>query len=96
LKTEQQSLPRKDIIGSCLQMKIVDFAPFDAGFDIEATYPKKIFVGVKEGSNAYLAGMRNGQKWVEGRDRARSKRTGRIRCRRIRHTKNHKILSGRR
>jgi predicted metalloprotease with PDZ domain len=59
-------LPRKDIIGSCLQMKIVDFAPFDAGFDIEATYPKRIFVGVKEGSNAYLAGMRNGQKWIGG------------------------------
>lgn len=58
--------PHKDIIGSCLQMKIVDFAPFDAGFDIEATYPKKIFVGVKEGSNAYRAGIRNGQKWIGG------------------------------
>jgi predicted metalloprotease with PDZ domain len=58
--------PREDVIGSCLQKTTVDFAPFDAGFDIEATFPNRVFVGVKEGSNAYLAGMRNGQKWVGG------------------------------
>ncbi len=56
--------PRADVLGSCAEIYTIEIAPFDAGFDLEASYAKRIIMGVREGGNAYRAGMRNGQKLV--------------------------------
>lgn len=58
--------PTDDILGACFVKGKTEIAPFDAGFDIEASFPNRIFQGVRENSNAYEAGLRNGQKWVKG------------------------------
>jgi predicted metalloprotease with PDZ domain len=54
-----------DVPMPCLEMQVVDFAIFDAGFDVDASYSTRVFTGVREDGPAYKAGMRNGQKWVE-------------------------------
>jgi predicted metalloprotease with PDZ domain len=59
-------LPRNDVLGLCFEMYEENIALFDPGFDIDASFAKRVFIGVKEGGNAYRAGLRNGQKWING------------------------------
>jgi predicted metalloprotease with PDZ domain len=59
-------VPLEGMLGACFVKRMIEVAPFDAGFDIEATLADRVFRGVREDSNAYKAGMRNGQKWIDG------------------------------
>jgi hypothetical protein len=59
-------VPLSDILGACFVKSKTEIAPFDAGFDIDASFTNRIFKGVREDGNAYKAGLRNGQKWVKG------------------------------
>ena len=44
------------------QLSTVKASVFDVGFDLEASRSSKIITGVRESSNAYMAGLRDGQK----------------------------------
>ena len=48
-------------LGSCFSLVKKPLYTFEAGFDIEALYRDGLIRGVKEGSEAYKAGVRNGQ-----------------------------------
>lgn len=58
--------PRANVVKDCLKIETTEIAKFDAGFDVQTTHAVKVFSGVKEDSNAYKAGIRNGQKLVSG------------------------------
>lgn len=58
--------PLQVILGDCFEREVLEIAPFDAGFDIEATLNGRVFKGVRDDSNAYQSGIRNGQKWIGG------------------------------
>jgi predicted metalloprotease with PDZ domain len=48
-------------LGSCFSLVKKPLYTFETGFDIEALYRDGLIRGVKEGSEAYKAGVRNGQ-----------------------------------
>lgn len=56
-----------DLLGREAQASMIEVAiSFDPGFDVDASYTKRTFTGVKENGPAHRAGLRNGQKWVRG------------------------------
>src|SRR5262249_37878930 len=55
-----------NLLGPDAEASTVEVASFDPGFDIDASYAKRIFTGVRENGPAHRAGWRNGQKWVDG------------------------------
>ena len=58
---ETAALPL-DLLEPCLEMSMEPMGPFDLGFDFEASKEEKIVTGVKEGSSAFQAGLRDGQR----------------------------------
>jgi predicted metalloprotease with PDZ domain len=46
----------------CLRGSLTGMSPFDAGFDQNAAKARKVVSGVSVGSNAYRAGLRDGQR----------------------------------
>lgn len=61
LDGETAALPL-DLLEPCLEMTIEPMGPFDLGFDFEASKEEKIVIGVEEGSSAFRAGLRDGQR----------------------------------
>ncbi|SRR6266545_4877322 len=58
---------RDDLLGPEAEASVIEVgASFDPGFDVDASYAKRIFTGVREEGPAHRAGLRNGQKWIEG------------------------------
>jgi predicted metalloprotease with PDZ domain len=55
-----------DEFGLAVEVRHVERAPFELGFNRDETMGGRIFAGVVEGSNAYKSGLRNGQPWVGG------------------------------
>jgi len=50
-----------DALGICFRLKKDVFYAFDSGFDVEAMYHGGVIQGVKQESQAYKAGLRDGQ-----------------------------------
>jgi hypothetical protein len=55
---------RSRIWGACAVESAVDIKQFDIGFDYDDSKKTGIVQGVREGSNAWEAGVRNGQQWA--------------------------------
>lgn len=53
-----------DTYGECLDMKIKALAPYELGFDFEASREKGSITNVQTGTRAHGAGLRNGQRLV--------------------------------
>lgn len=51
--------PDREALGPGVELKTVDLRLFDLGFDYEAARSKGVISGLREGSNAHLAGLRN-------------------------------------
>ena len=51
-----------DILEPCLSMETRQIGAFTLGFDFEGSRKAKVVMGVEEGSNAYEAGLCNGQR----------------------------------
>lgn len=58
---EMPELPAT-LYGGTVRVEPREIAAFDAGFDVEATARTREVAGVREGSAAHAAGLRNGQK----------------------------------
>lgn len=64
-------VPAANALGPCVQLTQGMTGPFDMGFDYKTSRQKGIIVGLKEGTNAFAAGLRNGQsmvRWDVNRD----------------------------
>lgn len=59
-------VPADNSFGACASVEDIEYRSFDAGFNMETWAKSRIFSGVVPGSNAYRAGLRDGQKWVSG------------------------------
>lgn len=59
-------VPVDNSFGACATLEEIQHRSFDAGFDMEKWNKNRVFSGVVPGSNAYRAGLRDGQKWVKG------------------------------
>ena len=55
---------RSRIWGECAAESALDVRRFDIGFDSDESKQTGIVQGVREGSNAWEAGVRNGQRWA--------------------------------
>jgi predicted metalloprotease with PDZ domain len=55
---------RPNLWGACAAETRKEFARFDMGFDVKESEKSKIIHGVKQDSNAWRAGVRDGQKWT--------------------------------
>lgn len=55
----------KNALGPGVDLISVEVAPFEEGYDFAIAAAKKMVAGVKENSNAYRAGLRNGQQIVD-------------------------------
>jgi predicted metalloprotease with PDZ domain len=51
-----------DVLAPCFDLAVVDVPAWDPGFDLEATRRDHVLRGVREGSNAWLAGARDDMK----------------------------------
>jgi predicted metalloprotease with PDZ domain len=51
--------PHEAALGPCVELKAVDMRLFDLGFDYEASISRGMISGLREGSNAHRAGLRN-------------------------------------
>jgi predicted metalloprotease with PDZ domain len=56
--------PDKNVFGSHVELEVVEVPMFDLGLDLETLRARKVIAGIKEGSAAYRAGLRNGQSVV--------------------------------
>ncbi|HKU72343.1 MAG TPA: hypothetical protein VJR02_00350 [Pyrinomonadaceae bacterium] len=59
-------VPTDNSIGACATVEDVEYRSFDPGFDFEKWVKSRVISGVVPDSNAYRAGLRDGQKWVSG------------------------------
>ena len=50
-----------DALGPCAQMQMQDIPPFELGMEREALMSQRVITGIRPGSNAYEAGLRDGQ-----------------------------------
>lgn len=51
-------------VGHCAEVVLIDYVKFDPGFDLQRSKKLREVTGVRHGSNAYVAGLRNGQRIV--------------------------------
>jgi predicted metalloprotease with PDZ domain len=51
--------PHESALGPCAELKMMDMRLYDLGFNYEVALSRGVICGVKEGSNAYRAGLRN-------------------------------------
>ncbi|HEX5705337.1 MAG TPA: hypothetical protein VFX97_19210 [Pyrinomonadaceae bacterium] len=59
-------LPAENFFGTCAIAEVINYHPWDMGFDVETFAKSRVISGVVPNSNAYRAGLRDGQKWVSG------------------------------
>ena len=59
-------VPAENFFGLCAIAEVLNYHPWDMGFDVETFAKSRGISGVVPNSNAYRAGLRDGQKWVSG------------------------------
>ncbi|HET6890553.1 MAG TPA: hypothetical protein VFH31_05575, partial [Pyrinomonadaceae bacterium] len=59
-------VPADNPISACAIAAVIEYRPFDAGFDFEKSFKTRVVSGVVPDTNAHQAGLRDGQKWVTG------------------------------
>ncbi len=56
--------PHESALGPCARLKMVDVILFDLGFNYEASLSRGLITGLREGSNAHRAELRNGDRII--------------------------------
>ena len=59
-------VPVDNSLGACATLEDIEHRSFDPGFEMETWAKTRVFSGVVPGSNAFRAGLRDGQKWISG------------------------------
>src|SRR5687767_13362994 len=59
-------VPAENFFGTCAIAEVINYHPWDMGFEADTSFKTRIISGVAPDSNAYRAGLRDGQKWVSG------------------------------
>jgi predicted metalloprotease with PDZ domain len=59
-------VPADNFFGTCATAEVINYHPWDMGFEAETSFKTRVISGVVPGSNAHRAGLRDGQKWVSG------------------------------
>jgi predicted metalloprotease with PDZ domain len=59
-------VPGENFFGTCAIAEVINYHPWDMGFAAAASFKTRIISVVAPDSNAYRAGLRDGQKWVSG------------------------------
>lgn len=59
-------VPAGNPFGMCAIAEVNNYHPWDMGFEAYTSFKTRVISGVALDSNAYRAGLRDGQKWVSG------------------------------
>src|SRR5687767_11556239 len=59
-------VPAENFFGMCAIPEVINYHPWDMGFEADTSSRTRVISGVVPGSNAHRAGLRDGQKWVSG------------------------------
>jgi predicted metalloprotease with PDZ domain len=59
-------VPADNPFGTCAIGEVNNYHPWEMGFEAEKSFKTRVISGVKPDSNAYRAGLRDGQKWASG------------------------------
>jgi len=59
-------VPADNPFGACALAEVNNYHPWDMGFEFETSSKTRVISGVRSDSNAWRAGLRDGQKWVSG------------------------------
>lgn len=59
-------VPADNPFGKCATTEVINYHPWDMGFEADRSFKTRVISGVVSDSNAYRAGLRDGQKWVSG------------------------------
>jgi predicted metalloprotease with PDZ domain len=59
-------VPADNFFGPCAIGEVINYHPWDMGFEADKSFKTRVISGVVPDSNAYRAGLRDGQKWVSG------------------------------
>src|SRR5918993_1633262 len=59
-------VPADNFFGTCATAEVINYHPWDMGFEAEKSFNTRVISGVVPGSNSHRAGLRDGQKWVSG------------------------------
>jgi predicted metalloprotease with PDZ domain len=59
-------VPADNFFGTCAIAEVINYHPWDMGFQADTSFKTRVISGVVPGSNAHRAGLRDGQKWVSG------------------------------
>jgi predicted metalloprotease with PDZ domain len=59
-------VPADNPFGKCATFEVINYHPWDMGFEADTSFKTRVISGVVSDSNAYRAGLRDGQKWVSG------------------------------
>ena len=59
-------VPADNFFGTCAIAEVINYHPWDMGFEAETSFKTRVISGVVPDSNAHRAGLRDGQKWVSG------------------------------
>jgi predicted metalloprotease with PDZ domain len=59
-------VPADNFFGTCASAEVINYHPWDMGFEAEKSFKTRVISGVVPDSNAHRAGLRDGQKWVSG------------------------------
>ena len=59
-------VPADNFFGTCAIAEVINYHPWDMGFEAETSFKTRVISGVVPDSNAHRAGLRDGQKWISG------------------------------
>lgn len=59
-------VPTDNPFGKCATAEVINYHPWDMGFEAYKSFKTRVISGVVPDSNAHRAGLRDGQKWVTG------------------------------
>jgi predicted metalloprotease with PDZ domain len=59
-------VPADNPFVTCAIAEVINYHPWDMGFEAETSFKTRVISGVAPDSNAHRAGLRDGQKWVSG------------------------------
>jgi predicted metalloprotease with PDZ domain len=59
-------VPAVNPFGTCATAEVINYHPWDMGFEADTSFKTRVISGVVPDSNAHRAGLRDGQKWVSG------------------------------
>jgi predicted metalloprotease with PDZ domain len=59
-------VPADNFFGTCAIAEVINYHPWDMGFEADTSFKTRVISGVAPDSNAHGAGLRDGQKWVSG------------------------------